>query len=145
MDGANTGLPPFTQRKPFSASNCRGVPLIAQTLAAPIARNTQQSHVTHLPLDQISSPTRKVEVNRRKTVAVYCSDVATAFDRVRPKRRETPVDLAEQRTAQVVVKGLRSEKMLHRNMVLQDTALGTRTPGAPSTRQDSWKSYMLTT
>ena len=76
-------------------------------------------------------------LNRRKKVAVYCSDVSGAFDRVRAERlleklrskgvHPALADLAEswlqQRSAQVVVKGQRSDKMLLRNMVFQGTFL----------------------
>ena len=77
-------------------------------------------------------------LNRRKKVAVYCSDVSGAFDRVRAERlleklrckgvHPTMVALTEswlrQRTAHVVVEGQFSDKMVLRNMVFQGTVLG---------------------
>ena len=77
-------------------------------------------------------------LNRRKKVAVYCSDVSDAFERVRAERlpeklrskgvHPALVSLAgswlQQRSAQVVVEGQRSDKMLHMNMVFQGTVLG---------------------
>ena len=100
--------------------------------------------------------------NRRKTVAVYCSDMSGAFDRVRAERplenfrcngvHPTMIALAgswlPQRTAQVVVEGQWSDKMLLKYIVFQGTVLVHQPPepllrGCParylSTRQDSWK------
>ena len=76
-------------------------------------------------------------LNRRKEVAVYCLDVSWAFDRVRAERlleklrckgvHPASVDLAgswlQQRSAQVVVEGERSDKTLLKNMVFQGTVL----------------------
>ena len=76
--------------------------------------------------------------NRRKKVAAHCSDVSGAFDRVRADRLLEklqskgvhPAMIAlvgswlQQRTAQVVVDGQRSDKMLLKNMVFQGTVLG---------------------
>ena len=65
-------------------------------------------------------------LNRSKKVAVYCSDVSDAFDRVRAERlleklHPTMVALTEswlqQRTAHVVVEGQFSDKMVLKNMV----------------------------
>ena len=74
-------------------------------------------------------------LNRRKKVAVYCSDVSGAFDRVQAERlleklrgkgvHPTMVALTEswlqQRTAHVVVEGQYSDKMVLKNMVFQGT------------------------
>ena len=87
---------------------------------------------------------------------MYCSDVSGAFDRVRAERlleklqskgvHPTMIALVgswlQQRTAQVVVDGQRSDKMLLKNMVFQGTPYGTsstRMPGALSMRQATWK------
>ena len=75
-------------------------------------------------------------LNRRMKVAVYCSDVSGAFDRVRAERlleklrsKGVPPTLValggswlQQRTAQVV-DGQRSAKMSLKNMVFQGTVL----------------------
>ena len=77
-------------------------------------------------------------LSQSKKVAVWWSDISGAFDRVRAERlleklrykgvHPALVNLVgswlQQRTAQVVVEGQRSDKMLLRNMVFQGTELG---------------------
>ena len=77
-------------------------------------------------------------LNDRGKVAIYCSDVAGAFDRVDSKRlidklrkkgvHETLVRLIQswlrQRKAQVVVGGEASDEFILRNMIYQGTVLG---------------------
>ena len=98
-------------------------------------------------------------LNGRMKVAVYCSDVSGAFDRVRAERlleklrskgvHPTMVALAgswlQQRTARVVVDGQRSDNMLLKNMFFlrapcwapPSGTSSTRMPGAQSMRQAS--------
>ena len=120
------------------------------TPAAPNARNTHQPLTClwaksvrqhemlrcegrvgppHDVLDSCAQPTQD---------SCYCSDVSGAFDRVRAEKlleklrckgvHPAFVDLAgswlQQRSAQVVVEGQRSDKMLCRSMVFQGTVLG---------------------
>ena len=94
-----------------------------------------EEHEMHWPTSRCQGSLRS---NRRKKVAVYCSHVSGAFDRVRAERlleklrckgvHPTMVALTEswlqQRTAHVVVEGHFSDKMVLKNMVFQGTVLG---------------------
>ena len=122
-----------------------------RTLGAPTARNAHRSH-SCLWSKSVRQNERArcardalpflvmswiLAFNRRKKVAVCCSDVSGAVDRVRAERlleklrykgvHSVLVSLAgswlQQRTAQVVVEGQRSNKMRLRNMVFQGTVL----------------------
>ena len=73
--GANTGLSPSIRRQPFfSASNYRGAHLTAQVskVAERLLLPTLETHITQLPLDQISSPARKVEVRGTRWPTSQC-------------------------------------------------------------------------
>ena len=79
-----------------------------------------------------------LSLNRRKKVAVYCSYVAGAFrhgfewretlGRISERSSLHLIDLAgsclPQQSAQVVVEGQRSDKMILRNMLFQGTIVG---------------------
>ena len=104
-------------------------------------------------------------LNRRKKVAVYCSDVSGAFDRVRAERNSEAKEFTlpysiwrglgcsnDPLRWSLVVEGQRSDKMLFRNMVFQGTVLGPtlwdlicEDARRAVHEQDSWKSSMLTT
>ena len=141
----------------FSAKNYRGVHLTAQLSKAAerLLLPMLETHISHTVAfasnqfayakgrgarDALAYITMSwiLALNRRKNVAVYCSDVSGAFDRVRAERLleklrgkgvyPALVDLAgswlQQRSDQVVVEGQRPSKMLLRNMVFQGTVLG---------------------
>ena len=152
------GCPHLYKKKAvFSASNYRGVHLTAQLskVAERLLLPMLETHISHTVAcgpNQFAHTKGRgardalaylmmswiLALIRRKKVAVYCSDVSGAFDRVRAERlleklrckgvHPAFVDLAgsrlQQRSAQVVVEGQRSDKMLLRNVVFQGTVPG---------------------
>ena len=150
-------VPIFKKKAVFAASNYRGIhltaqlskvverlllPLIEPHISRTVAFGPNQFAYTKCrgARDALAYLTMSwlLALNRRKKVAVYCSDVSGAFDRVRAERlleklrckgvHPTMVALTEswlqQRTAHVVVEGHFSDKMVLKNMVFQGTVLG---------------------
>ena len=150
-------VPIYKKKAVFAASNYRGIHLTAQLskVAERLLLPLIQSHISRLVAfgpnqfayticrgarDALAYLTMSwlLALNRRKKVAVYCSDVSEAFDRVLAERlleklrckgvHPTMVALTEswlqQRTAHVVDEGQFSDKMVLKNMVFQSTVLG---------------------
>ena len=140
-------VPIYKKKAVFAASNCRGIhltaqlskvverlllPLIEPHISRTVAFGPNQFAYTKCrgARDALAYLTMSwlLALNRRKEVAVYCSDVSGAFDRVRAERlleklrckivHTTMVALMEswlqQRTAHVVVEGQFSHKMSSR-------------------------------
>ena len=147
----------YKKKAVFAASNERGIHLTAQLskVAERLLLPLIEPHISRTVVfgpnqfaytkcrgarDALAYLTMSwlLALNRRKKVAVCCSDVSGAFDRVRAERlleklrckgvHPTMVALTEywlqQRTAHVVVEGQFSDKMVLQNMVFQGTVLG---------------------
>ena len=162
-------VPIYKKKAVFAASNHRGIhltaqmskvverlllPLIEPHISRTVAFGPNQFAYTKCRGDALAYLTMSwlLALNCCKKVAVYCSDVSGAFDRVRAERlleklrckRVHPMMVAlteswlQQRTAHVVVEDQFSDKKVLKNMVFQGTVLGPtcsmNTQGVPSTR-----------